>query len=213
MDMMRMPIALVVVFCLLWSATNALYFKLTPGMKKWFTDDVIEGSMLKSIITIEDEIPLLSENDGVISTIFHPKLKEVNKKVIGGKSGIHTIIASMSGIHKIWLEGTKQLFSILPVQELKVSIKILDEKELDKKLVTSLDTEDLKESRDILLQIMTKTSELLIEQEYEQKKEDMFVDYKNSLISKIFWLALVQISVFILASIWIIWSLKNFMSK
>ena len=85
-----------------------------------------------------------------------------------------------------------------------MSIKILDEKELDKKLVTSLDTEDLKESRDILLQIMTKTSELLIEQEYEQKKEDMFVDYKNSLISKIFWLALVQISVFILASIWII---------
>ena len=176
-------------------------------------DDVPQGSIMKSTVTIVDDFPIIGENDGIQSTIYHPHSREVNKKVINSKTGTHTIISSVDGIYKVWVEPTKNLFSILPNKELRVTIKILNEREIDQKLLKSLSVEDLKESREILMKLMTKTSDILIEQEYEQKKEELFTDYHHSLDNKIFWLTFVQIAIVIGAGFWIVFSLKKFMKR
>ena len=71
---------LVVWWIILFSCqVDAVYFKLTPGMTKWFLDDVPQGVLLKATIDIIDEIPVLSDTDGVLSTIYHPQSKELSK--------------------------------------------------------------------------------------------------------------------------------------
>ena len=65
--------------------------------------------------------------------------------------------------------------------------------EIDKKMQNAISKDDLTVSRNSMTEIMSQISEILIEQEYESRKEDIFIDYQTSLNNNVFWLTLIQI--------------------
>ena len=176
-------------------------------------DDVPEGVLVKITLDIIDDIPVYSDADGILSSVYHPQGKEVSKKVVNDRSPVHTVASSKEGIYKIWLETTPQLFSVLSVKEIRVSIKILNEMEIDKKMQNAISKDDLTVSRNSMTEIMSQISEILIEQEYESRKEDIFIDYQTSLNNNVFWLTLIQIGAVIWSAIWIVINLNNFFKK
>ena len=70
---------LISMLLLLTSVWNALYFKLKKGETKWFSDDLPEGTILKANIEILDNLPVIGPGDGVLSSIYFPKTREVSK--------------------------------------------------------------------------------------------------------------------------------------
>ena len=141
------------------------------------------------------------------------KVKNSVNKIVNDRSPIHTVATSREGVYKIWLEATSQLFSILPVQEIRVGVKIMNEMEIDKRMQNAISKDDLSESRGYMIEIMSKISEILIEQEYDNRKEEIFVDYQTTLNNKVFWLTIVQIVIVIGSAAWIVINLNSFFKK
>mmetsp|Transcript_9820 Transcript_9820/g.11094 ORF Transcript_9820/g.11094 Transcript_9820/m.11094 type:complete len:115 (+) Transcript_9820:299-643(+) len=98
----------------------------------------------------------------------------------------------------------------LPYGFIKVQLKITDELKVDTKLATALDREHLLESREQILNLITNTANILKEQEYDRIKEDIGEEYLRNLDSKILWLTIVQILVFIGSGAWVLLTIKNF---
>ena len=142
-----------------------------------------------------------------------PKLERLANKMSNSVSNVHTIISNQDGVYKICLEGTKSLFQLLPTQELRLSVKILNEVALDRKLQEAMTAEDFKESRDIMMKLMSETSDILIQQDYKQKKEQIFINYQTQLDSRTYYLTMLQMGIMVVSSVWVIYSLRNFMNR
>ena len=118
---------------------------MTPRSSKCFKEDVPKDSILKVKVSILDEIPVSSDQEGIMSSIFPPKSKSVHKKTVAGVGGTHTIVSQEYGLYKICIEPTAWFFKLYSKEEARVSIEISTEKELDQKFLNSLDWQDLHE--------------------------------------------------------------------
>ena len=62
---------------------------------------------------------------------------------------------------------------------LEVSMRLEDEFKIDDKMADALTKDDLKEVKNVIIDLSSRTQEILIQQDRENKKEEMFTRSMN----------------------------------
>ena len=172
-------------FLLLLALSNWLYFKLKAGDNKCFNYDLTKRSTFVGDYQMLDAVPNIeTTGDGVRVNFYEPDSKSYYTKVFQYKdSQIFTV--RTPGIHKVCFEGTKNLFT--SIDSVRVTIKMHDEIKHEKTLDKVLKTDDLKESKESILNLSATL--VLIQQsltEGEEKLRD-FENLRNQYVSRMGW--------------------------
>ena len=75
------------------------------------------------------------------------------------------------------VEGTQAAYEWVSV--LEVSMRLEDEFKIDDKMADALTKDDLKEVKNVIIDLSSRTQEILIQQDRENKKEEMFTRSMN----------------------------------
>ena len=86
-------------------------------------------------------------------------------------------LLTSAGSVKVCVEGTQGLYERVSV--LEVSMRLEDEFKIDDKMADALTKDDLKEVKNVIIDLSSRTQEILIQQDRENKKEEMFTRSMN----------------------------------
>ena len=168
--------------------------------------------MIIATYEILDYIPQIENNPraGIEATLAEPRNGNTEKVYVNKKT-VQKYITSQSGVHKICIEGTTDLFQFK--EEVRLVFKYENDVKKDERLGNKLSYEDFTEADDKLQRLETLTTEMASTLQYGESKERDFVDHQGSLNSRLIWYAVIQICIVLIVALWQTLTLKNFLTK
>ncbi|CAI2378939.1 unnamed protein product [Moneuplotes crassus] len=205
---------LVVVACV-----QAVYIHLGKGQKKCFYHDSPPGVLLIVRYSFLDQILFSDTKEGIVSSIYEAvSPRDIDKMILNSDSIItHRVHTINEGIKKICVEPTYNFFNMyagsLLDDFIRLQIEILDETKVDEKLAKAIDRDQLHASREQILSLITHTSNILKEQEYEKIKAEIGEEKLKQLDRRILWLTILQIIVIIASAGFLLKIIRDYIAK
>ena len=109
------------------------------------------------------------------------------------------------------VEGTQAAYERVSV--LEVSMRLEDEFKIDDKMADALTKDDLKEVKNVIIDLSSRTQEILIQQDRENKKEEMFTKSMNKFQSKSVWMSVAQMATVVICGFYIVMHMRSFFNK